>query len=494
MQRSEEILEAVKSTLLGMSNSQLRALAEDHGIDISGLSAKGDLVEAIALYPGIARVLEVDEVGVQEEPAPEEVPEEEEPVEAEEPEEPEPPQVAEETREPSFDRLKEQLKDALRAHVDFSESQEDLAETARRFKGRGYDAAIVQAKDAVARVQERIREYVRASWAFAIASAQRIWDTSDKSSKAAKEAKRRLAEAVEAFQGDGFLHAMDTLKALSSATLNLYAHEMEAARAHVDAQSESLRSIEAMGGDTAAASTLLQKGSDALEANDRFAYLDLIKQADGLVGRARQERIEEIREAADNVDAILEEARNIGAAVDEAAGLLQEVRRSLEKEDFVSAHELVGQAERASLEAQQAHMDRVTRMRDEQVEKVRELIGQIKPLVDEAKSKGFDTSQAAEELKGAAEHVKTGDYVNALLKAKKAYRLVKSFRSQLEAQQLEKAAPEESEEETSLPTPEAPSEPAGQGGPACPECGHQQSETGLRGKVRCESCGAKFRV
>jgi DNA-binding transcriptional regulator YhcF (GntR family) len=484
---TQDILEAVKTSLSRMKVNELKSFASEHGIDISGLKAKGDLVDAIALYPGIARILGLDHDGSAEE-SDFGFLEEAEEIAQEAP--PEVPPEPEERAEPTA--LSERVRQALRASVDFSVLEHFLSEAATKFKERSYDAAVQTAKESVFKIEERVRDYVEASWAFAIASAQRILETSSRTSKAAKEAKKALDEAMEAFKDGTFLRSPELLERLSAAALNLYSYEMDRAREHVEAQRRALEEIQAMGGDITAASTMLNRAAGALEENDRASYLELVEEADALVRKAREDRIEEIKEAADSVEAIIEEARSIGADVSEASKLLKDVRKAIESEDFISANDLISNAEQVALEAQKAHMDRVAQMRDKQIEKVKELIAQIKPLIDKARTEGFQAGEAIEDLKAAVEHVNAGDYVNALLRAKKAYQAVKAFKSQVEAQKLQ-SAPVKTEETIEIAGTEPEEEPENPSH-ICVHCGSTNVEVGFKGRARCLACGKRFRI
>lgn len=480
---SQETSEVVKAFLSEMRVEELRSLAEERGIDIAGLGAKEDLVDVIALYPGIAKIVGLDQ----------EIREGEEvglPVLEEEAEEA-PGEEAEEAA--PLPTHSEKLQQALKATVDFSALEDFLSETATQFKDRSYDAATQAAKDSVFKVEEKVREYVGAGWAFGIVSAQRILETSNPASEAAEEANKRLQEAMDAFQDDSFLGAPGLLETLNAATLTLYAHEMKEAREHVEIQERALEEIQAMGGDIAPAATMLGRAREVLDENHRASYLDLIIETDRLVSRAKRERIEEIKESADSIETVIEEARSIGSDVKEASELMDDVRRAIEASEFVSAHDLVSKAERTALESQKAHMDRVAEMREKKVEKVKELIGAIKPLIGKAKAEGLQADKAMGDLKAAAEHVKAGDYVNGLIVAKQAYRAAKSFRSQMEARRLE-AAPEETKKTLQVGKKGPAAEESSKAVPACVQCGSLNIEVGMRGKARCVDCGTKFRV
>ncbi|MEE9173750.1 MAG: hypothetical protein V3U30_02100 [Thermoplasmata archaeon] len=521
---SQERVHAVRMHLESLSEEELRELAQDHAIDLTGLEVREDILEVISIQPGIASILELEDGSTMEEPAPEpEGPLKEDEAHAEEapPEEPEhheevPPEESHEpeARDESVAGLRDHLKAALRTAIDLSGPSQYLSETVSKFRGKGFDGAILTARDAVHQMEERSKEYVETSWAFAIASAEQIWGTSKKSSKPGQKVKKVLKEASVLFQEGNVMESTALLEKLTDATLSLYEKEMEKAREHVAAQEKALENIEAMGGDIARARAMVNKAGTALEENRRFDYLGVIQGADKLVHQAREIRIEEIREAVDSVEGVIEEARSIGAEVDEASDLLAQVREAVEASEFVQAHDLVNRAERVSLEAQKAHMERVSDLRDRQLSQVKELIGQIKPLIDRARAEGFEAKEAIEDLKAALEHVKSNDYVNALLRAKRAYRAVKSFQSEVEASKLVDSA--RADEEQALPQPpeapevpemspepvaaaeampeEAGEVPAASEQVACPRCGSVSVEVGSRRKAQCQSCGRKFRA
>ncbi len=518
---SQERMHAVQMHLESLSEEELRELAQDHAIDLTGLEVREDILEVISIHPGIASILELEDGSTAEEPAPEPEGHKEDEAHAEEappagPEDHEevPPEESHEpeAQDKSAASLRDHLKAALRTAIDLSGPSQYLSETVSKFRGKGFDGAILTARDAVHQMEQRSKEYVETSWAFAIASAEQIWGTSKKSSKPGQKVKKVLKEASVLFQEGNVMEGTALLEKLTDATLSLYEKEMEKAKEHVAAQEKALENIEAMGGDIARARAMVNKAGTALEENRRFDYLGVIQGVDELVHQAREIRIEEIREAVDSVEAVIEEARSIGADVDEASDLLAQVRDAVEASEFVQAHDLVSQAERVSLEAQKAHMERVSDLRDRQLSQVKELIGQIKPLIDRARAEGFEANEAIEDLKAALEHVKSNDYVNALLRAKRAYRSVKSFQSEVEASKLADSALDEEEQVLPEPpeapeVPEMPPEPVAEVTPeeaaklpaapkqvACPRCGSVSVEVGSRRKAQCQSCGRKFRA
>ncbi|MEE9237131.1 MAG: hypothetical protein V3U52_05025 [Thermoplasmata archaeon] len=479
----EEISEATRDRLTNMKVGELRSLATEHGIDISGLKVKTDLVNAIALHPEVERILD----GKQDES-------EEEEMEPSSVEEVEPSLLEEEApKEPDSEAEPEGLNDrvekALKASVDFSELEHFLSEAATRFSERNYDAALQTAKDSVLKIEEKVKDYVEASWAFAIASTQSILETSTRTSRAAKEAKRNLEEAREAFKSGLFIRSPEVLESLTSAALNLYTREMDIARDLMTSQKEALEEIRAMGGDIIKADAMLAKTLRALEENHRADYLDLREETDSLVRKAKEIRIEELRGSLAAVADIIEEGRSIGADVRGASNLLEDVKQAIDSGDFIAASELADRAEQAALKAQKSHIDKVARMRDQQVEKAKLLIAEIKPAIDRARTAGFQSDKALADLKAAVKHANAGDYVDALAMAKRSYGFVKAFNSQLEARKLDEEAVEPTALQEEPKKGETPSPPA----PTCYHCGSSRLKVGKRDKVRCLDCGKKFR-
>ncbi len=269
---------------------------------------------------------------------------------------------------------------------------------------------------------------------------------------------------------------------------------------------------------------MLGKATQALKANQRAAYADLIGEADRLVAEAREARVGELSEKREAVSTLVEEAATIGADVGRASSLLEDARQAFDTEDFGVVHDLLGRAEKAALDAQKDQIDRVSAMREQQLGRVKDLIAEVKPAIDRARGEGFQAKEALGDLKAAAQHAEGGDYVNALMKAKRAYNAVKAFHSELEAKRIEEETPLPAEppKEPAAPTapsegPSPPGEPSDEGSgavppeespseaspeprlptppePICIYCGSADLHIKKNGKARCRECKRKFRL
>lgn len=513
----------IKDALNRKRIEELKALAKDHNVDISGLHSKKDIVDALAIHPGIASILGVesregdvpslDEILNQSSSSS---------LASEMPvvtvvEEPRPTHREESHGPKGFDDL---LSESLASNVDFNRMQALLKEAGAKFQARNYDTVLSVARDAVVGIDDVSKRYLRTAWAYGISASLKILEDSDKSSDPYRQANQALEDSKRAFTSGVYITDGKILERLHRGSIELYNYEIQKARQHIQHQESALEQIQAMGGDTSKASEVLGKAAEAIMAGDRARYLEIVTKADDLVTQARNARIAEIRGAFSGVENVIKEAKAIGADTTEAQQLLEQSRSSIQNGDFVNANKLISRTERVALEAQKNQIDRVTELHRRQVEKVKQLIVNTKPLLEKARAKGQDTSKAMDLLRQAVDCVNRGDYVNGLLRIKEAAESVKSFvgpeempresmpsnipplepamsesivtpavsEAVVEPPVLEAQAPPVTAE---APTVQAPSEPGK--GPKCPFCGSSSIELRENGKGRCFQCNGKFR-
>ncbi len=420
----------IKEALARKRIEELRALAKEHGVGISGLDQKKDIVDILARHPGIARDLGLTPSLSSEIPSLDEILkdggssslQDKTPAPAPHPTVKRESPGWETTRfeGPAGRSLDDMLQESLATTVDFSRTQSLLGEAGTRFQARNYDAVISLAKDCVMGIDEVTKRYLRGAWAYAISASLKILEDSDAGSDPYRRADEALAETKRSFQGQSYLTDSRVLEKLNRSLTDLYSYEIQKARQHIKSQEAVLDQIQTMGGDTSRAIEVLGKATEALLANDRSRYMEIITKADDLVTQARNTRISEIRAALTSVESVVKEAKGIGADVTEALQLHEQARGSIQNQDFVNANRLIQKTERVALEAQKNQIDRVMELQRRQLEKVKKLIMDTKPLLEKARAKGMDTSKAMDLLRQAVDCANRGDYVGGLLHAKEA--------------------------------------------------------------------------
>lgn len=423
-----------------------------------------------------SRMQETEPKEEPEESPDEEPPEEEspEPEEAEEEKE-EPQEEPEETVAPSA-----RIQEAIQETANFRILERLQSEAATKFRERFYLTAFDEAWESISEIDGTVRQYAEVSWAFALASAQRILESAKPSTKAAKAVRNHLKKGIDTLEADEFLENPKVLQALRTSLSTLYHEEMERHRQEVAALGGELGEVQSMGGDAGPAAGVLKRAVLALARDDRETYLELSEEAESLIKKAREARIAEIKKAAEAVSPLLREG----------------VRQALERGDYVSAHYLVSmtQEEARSYLSEQAQ--------DKKVVLVERIIAQIWPLIEEASVQGFGHEQAREDLEAAVEFVTQGRYADALRKARLSYQAVKAFQEGTEPGGVERG--DMAGEEGSVGVPEGEAAPegtlaeveAGSGDLSpepllwCFECGSINVEVDAKENMSCQDCGA----
>ncbi|MEE9600586.1 MAG: hypothetical protein V3W22_02635, partial [Thermoplasmata archaeon] len=162
----------------------------------------------------------------------------------------------------------EGVSQALGVTVKFSVMERFLSEAVARFKESKYSAAVRLATQSVLKMEEKVRDYVRANWAIAITSANRLFDSRQGESEASQSVRRQLEKAMEAFKDESYMGLPKLLEDLSNATENLYTHEKDRARENLAVRVTALEKVQSMGGDTALARTSLRMAAQALDEDD----------------------------------------------------------------------------------------------------------------------------------------------------------------------------------------------------------------------------------
>lgn len=363
----------------------------------------------------------------------------------------------------------EGVSQALGVTVKFSVMERFLSEAVARFKESKYCAAVRLASQSVLKMEEKVRDYVRANWAIAITSANRLFDSRQGESEVSQNVRIQLEKAMEAFKDESYVRLPKLLEDLSNATENLYTHEKNRARKNLAFRVTALEKVQSMGGDTALARTSLRMAAQALDEDDWETYLVSIEEVDGLEKRLRELRIGELQEAAKSV----------------ASRFLEEVKRAIESGDLETANSLVGVTERATSGSLSKSKDEtIVDVQEVALGKVRRLITRMKPLINKAQEEGFSTVEAMKHLTAAEELLTSGDHVSALTMAKKSYDTILAFRKR-RAKEIKKAKSETEEKAVTKPLEKLMEEPV----LWCSECGSINVEVVSDGEANCLDCG-----
>jgi len=304
--------------------------------------------------------------------------------------------------------------------VDFGLVEDVLDQARMRFEERNFDRTLELAREALLLARGSLDAFEKAAWAYGLLAAQRLIEESGRVGHDVDPAAELLREAKAAFASGTLGTRQDLLLQLQAATKALFSEEMRRVRQAVYAVQEKIGQTAHLGGDVSAAGDALARAREAAERADHARALELVADAERLAGAALEKRVREIQEKLPATERQIEEARQVGADVDEAARLLGKAKVAVLRKEYVLASELLQRAERSCLEAQHYQVERVMELRMRQIEKVQGLVNYLVPIMDEAASFDLNIEEPRRYLSEARNVLDQGDYVNGTLLAKLA--------------------------------------------------------------------------
>jgi len=358
--------------------------------------------------------------------------------------------------------------------VDFDDV-EDLIENSRmRFEEADYERAMATADESFAMLEEKRREALQRIWAYGVASAQKLLEESGRSGKTAEQALSLLQSAKQSLKDGTFPNRFELLKELESVIRKPLSEELKRARETLYEKQDLVTEVAQLGADVRQAEDFLSRARDALRKDDPDSCFSFGRSAELAAESARKKRIAEIDETVPKVVSAVEEAAAVGAEVTDARRLLDKARKALAEKDYVMTAELLSRAERSALESQKNQIDKAMKLRNRQIEKLREAVTTLEPKIREAAAFGFPVQDVMAALNGAKQSVFHGDYVTGAAFVKQVEEGVKRLEAHVTTQK----------ERLGMARPS---------GGVCGRCGSHNLEFSEEGDGKCLGCGRLFR-
>jgi len=426
----------LEARLSKMRARGLRELGKRYRVEVRGITVKSDLVAALAGSPVAGDILmELD------------------------------------AQEPA--RAIASLVGGKGAPADLARVGDLLAKARRDFEERRFDAAVDAARDAAHLAERTTHALRRASWSYAILSAQGLLESSGLSPKEAGPA-WDLLEGAKARFAEGRLEDDAVLGELLEASKAAHGRTADRLRDELAEARDVVREAANLGAGVALAEDAWTRAADLLERGDLRGARDALATAARLAADVRDRRIREIESTASAVEDHIALARKVGADVDDAEDLLAQARDALAGGKRVEAWDLLSRAERLAMQGQQEQIRKAMEIRGAQTERASLIIAASEPLVQEAEAYGLNAAEARTLLRQARDVLGKGDYVTGLLFARNA----EEAALRLEPLLLE----ERRKRGTSKPA-----------SGLCGACGSGRLEFHDNGWGQCLACGSAFR-
>lgn len=218
----------------------------------------------------------------------------------------------------------------------------------------------------------------------------------------------------------------------------------ERARDRLAATRDAIREAANLGAGVGAAEDAWKAGAQALERRNLSRAEAEFNRTAQLATEARERRIREIEDALSAVDDHISAARKVGADVAGAEDLWVQARSAVRNREYVSAGELIKQAERIAMQGQQRQIEQAIRLRESQIERARSIIASCEPLLQEAESYDLSAADVRTLLRQARDVLAKGDYLAGLTFARNAeeaaYRLASQVDEERKRRGIERPA------------------------------------------------------
>ncbi len=349
-----------------------------------------------------------------------------------------------------------------------------LTEADRRYTAGDHTIAMAQAREAIAAFEQAEARYLQSAWAHVMASMEALVEGARGPAPALEEAREALAGVRKAFAAGRLRGQSATLDRAMAAISALYLSEVEVVRQDLARAMERLREVAAMGARVADIQEALSGANEILRSGDRAQGMEVLRRAGTMMDEAARQRLEEMRASMVALDYTLQEARTLGANTGGAERLAEQGRAALDAGEGILAHELIQRAERALAECQRTQVNRALDLHQHQLEKVKEVVRRIKPILIEAQLYGLDVNPVRVYAKEGLLRIRQGDHINALVYAKQAAEATRALLPQL---LLERA-------KRGIVKP-----PGG----ICGRCTSRNLEFDDDGWGRCRDCSMEFR-
>lgn len=360
-----------------------------------------------------------------------------------------------------------------RTELDFGRAEDLLDQVRMRFEEHSYDRAMALVREASTSMEGLINGFEKVVWGYTVLCCRKLMEGCGKAGDDMEEALKLLGEMERAYVDGSFRQKLSQLRRLEEISLGLYSKEVQKARGEIYRVQEIVFQVNSLGADSSKADEVLTEASDALRRGDHLLCVELCRKAESLAEHARQECIEEIERSIPMTMTLINEAENVGADVAEAERLLEKAQLAFDQKEYVLTSELVKRAERHAMQSQHYQIEKAMELRKRQVEKARDLIASIEPIIVEAEAYGIESSEARTLLLQAKDVLAKGDYVNGTVFARNAAEAAKRLEVPLQGERRKRG----------LTRPPQT---------ICSACGATSLSYNEDGTGKCSRCGRAF--
>lgn len=399
--------EDIREGLSSFKVAELKKMAKKYDIDTKGCRKKADYLDLLSKKENLELILEevaflekekdlerikgeLIEVGVGIEETMEEV------------------EALPSLRDEVADKL---LVEARNLDVDFNDV-EDLLDYARmRYEEANYDKSVELSGEAIIKAKSKFEDLMKLALAYQIMSNEKLIQRLQGSGRDFSKAVSILLQSKEAYKSGHLEEDVSLMQDLAAAMRDLYSEEAKKVRDTLYKMEAFVGEIANLGADLTVARDLLQRAREATRRHENLEAARLMKRAKAVALKAKEKRLEEIRQLIPKTYNMIEEAKHLGADVGDAEKMLMQAQIALDNDDYILCAELAGRAKARAGEVQHYQIQKAMDIREKQMQDAKERIERMASVLAESDLYGLDISKARRLLYVARETIREQDFV-----------------------------------------------------------------------------------
>ncbi|MBA3045521.1 MAG: SAP domain-containing protein [Candidatus Thermoplasmatota archaeon] len=328
--------------------------------------------------------------------------------------------------------IDQKLSDVVKMNIEYSKVASMLDVGRIKFLDRKYIESMNMLTEAVKASEDMLAQYKDITQAFIILSAEKILEECRESKSNNEFAADALISAKRNFFDSGKARA-ESVKRLTETSQKVYKEEIMFLEGRLASVEPLISALKVQGVDVFNSERYLHRAREAFLAGELVSVNSYIEKSINTAEESKNHWIQEIRNDIPRVESILKQASELGADISVAEKHLGQAKVAFDNQDYSLCSELKKIAERKAMESQHLQIQKAAKLEREKLGDAEKILAVITPLVREAEAYSISTQDIYGIIQAARNALVNNDYVNALTYARDAETLSKPIWTQIKA-------------------------------------------------------------
>lgn len=328
--------------------------------------------------------------------------------------------------------IDQKLADVVKMNIDYSNVASMLDVGRIKFLDRKYVESMSILNEAIKASESMISLYNDITQAFIILSAEKILEECRDSKNNDEKAADALIHAKRTFSTPG-PNRQEAIRRLSEIAANVHREEVIFLEQRMAFVEPLINAMKVQGVDVFNAERYLHRARESFLLGDLASVTAYLDKALNMANESKDRWIQEIGNDIPRVESILNQAAELGADVSAAQKHLAQAKSAFDNQDYSLCSELKKQAERKAMESQHSQIQKAAKLEKEKLGDAEKILNSLVPMMREAEVYGIQASEMSGAVQAARTALMNNDYVNALTYARDAEARSKPVWTQIKA-------------------------------------------------------------